>query len=102
MSTIIPGEQRRVEFRDRDGITTYPKTADSVQVYTIDWADVLGGETIDTSTWTASGVTMSGEGTTGTTVFVTVTGTDGYVINKTVTNTGKLHEKLMRFLGIEG
>jgi hypothetical protein len=57
--------------------------------YTVDWSNVLvGGETISTSSWTAPGLTITGEvsGTTTVTAFL-AGGTDGtqYVVTNQIT-----------------
>ncbi len=99
MPTIYAGESRNYAYRDIDGIETIAKAEDAVEKYTIEWADKVGAtETIASATWTADGVTVSGETISGTTTYATIAGTSGDVQVKIVTSLSRTLVKTIRFI----
>lgn len=62
---------------DKDGWLTFTKREDDTVKYTFDLtedlAEIGSSETISSATWTESGPTVSGEGTSNTTFYATVT-----------------------------
>lgn len=83
-------------FRDRDGIPVIVHHPDEVNSYVVDWTDELGSETISTSAWTASGVTVSSAAISGTTTTANIKAT-GSVENKITTSGGRTLVQLLRF-----
>jgi len=74
------------------------KDPDELQDYTIDWAALLGTDTISTSTWTVpSGLTSSATSKTTTTATVWLSGGTGgqeyEVMNEITTVAGRTYQK---------
>jgi hypothetical protein len=100
MPTLIPESRRAAQYRDRDGVITYPKAEDTVETYTIDWTEQIdSGDSIASSSWDVDGVTASGAGTSGTTVYVTISDTNGEITNTTTTTNGLVLWERLRFVG---
>jgi hypothetical protein len=103
MSTYYEPLERNRWTVDGDGVPTITKTEDEVLSVPIDWTDRLAsGETISTSTWTASGVTTSGAAETSQVTTIKVTGTNGYVINTVTTSAGQTLERRRNFVAPQG
>ena len=75
-----------------------PKDANEVLDYVVDWADLLAGDVIDTSTWTVPvGITKGAEYKTATTTTVWLSGgTDGQdyqLLNRITTLGGRTRDQ---------
>lgn len=82
-----------------DGIWTTSQHKDESQRHTVDWdGELASGETISSSSWEASGVTVTGAGNGSTTTYATVTGTNGTATNTVVTTGGAVARTLVRKL----
>ena len=92
---------RHEDFRDHEGYTTVAKDEDSVENYTLDWADDLGSETISTSTWECDGVTNDADSNTTTTTTITVSETNGTAKNTITTSDSRTLVYRIKFRGVK-
>lgn len=101
MSTFyVPGYDRLEWYPDKDGILTTAQHENETRTRTFDYSDLLqslGGVTISSSAWEASGVTTSSPSATTTATTVTVAGTNGYVKNTLTLSNGNTHVATYRF-----
>ena len=96
----LPPDTRRPFHMGPDGKWTTYKDDDAVVAYTVDWTDILDGDTISTSTWTVDegGITLSGAANTTTTTSITVTESGGVAKNVIVTAASLTHVRRLEFL----
>lgn len=98
---------RREWAEDQDGIPVISKHADAVERVRVDWSDQMlpdteAPEEVETSSWTASGVTLTdpsildGDNI----VQVFVSGTDGTATNTVVTSYARTLVQVFRFVGV--
>lgn len=102
MSTYYERERRKEWFRDESGLPTIAQHKDDVRVHNIDWSNhptILAGDTISTSSWEGSGVTLSGASLSSAVTSVTVAGTDGTAKNTVVTAAGETLIRTLKFIG---
>lgn len=101
MSTLTKPKNRNEWFRDLDRVWTTSQHREETKSHTFDWADDLAsGETISSSSWSASGVTTSSPSSSTTTTTVLVTGTNGALKNTVVTSAGQTLVLNLRFVGV--
>jgi hypothetical protein len=96
MPTAYIATRKEKFFVDVDGVLSAFQEPQGAQFFTIDWAEFLGEDTIVTSAWQASGVTVSNNSATDTTVTAKITGSDGSVTNKITTAAGETHLRDIR------
>lgn len=97
MPTAKLRDERSSYFYDQDGVLSWHKDRDSVLSYTLDWADILAGDTISTSNWEADGVTVDSSANDTTSATVTVSLSGGTVKNTIVTAAGMTMVRRIRF-----
>ena len=101
MPTAKLRPERISAFYDKDGVLSWHKDQDSVESYTLDWADFLGADTISTSSWEADGIAVDSDSNTTTTTEVTVSKTGGTAKNTITTAGGYTYVRRVRFYEAE-
>lgn len=96
--TTTPARPEGAAFTDREGIASYWQDKNEVVSRTIDWTRWLDGDTISTSTWSATGIMIDSSANTTTSATVTLSAAAGVtdVVNKIVTANGRTEEKTIR------
>jgi hypothetical protein len=100
MPTAIFDKNERTHSIDEDGRVTWEKDADEVLDFTLDWTNLLDGDTISTSTWEeeTGNVTINSSSNTTTSTTVWVTETDGMLKNTVVTAGARTLVRRVRFV----
>lgn len=96
--TTTPARPEGAAFTDREGLASYWQDKDDVVSRTIDWTRWLDGDTIATSTWAATGITIDSSSNTTTSASVVLSAAAGVreVVNKIITAAGLTQEKTIR------
>ncbi len=96
--TTTPVRPEGAAFTDRQGLSSYWQDKDEVVARTIDWTRWLDGDTISTSTWTATGITIDSSANTTTSATVTLSAAAGVtdVVNTIVTAAGRTEQRTIR------
>ena len=103
MPTAIFDRYERTHSIDEYGRIKWAKDVDEVLDYDLDWANLLDGDTIATSTWSseAGSVTVNSSTNTTTTTTAWVTGTNGELKNTVTTAAGRTLVRRVAFVESE-
>ena len=91
-------------YRNGAGVMADQDT-NEIMDYTVDWTGWLGSDTISSSTWTATGVTLASAANTTKQASVRVSavvGDSGEALNRVTTALGAVKDVTLRFNEIEG
>lgn len=94
---IIPPRRRTLDADNYGYLSAYQDT-DETQDYTIDWSQWLGDDSIVSSSWEVSGVTLESSDYTPKVVVAFLSGTAGTAKNTIVTQRGRTHIRTIKIL----
>ncbi len=85
-------------WTDTQGFPSYWQDKDETETRTLDWTRELSGDTIATSTWTATGITIDSTSNTTTSTTATLSGSKGIteVTNTITTAQNRILTKTIR------